>query len=360
MDRPDLEAGDDADGPVSTGRSRWRLPAWAAGAARAVTGAGPDDAYVQVAHRQDGRTGTAPFHSPDPEDDTARRSSARARSPSFDPARAATGVRPPRAARFGADGFFRHPRTALAASAGVVRGVVGMVLGFALPPTCIGCGTVTGSAGGLCGTCWGRLSFITSPCCERTGAPFAFDDGAPRIHPDALDSPPAFDRARAAVTFTDAARDLVHKLKYADRLDVAAPMARLMAQAGAELIASADLIVPVPLHAVRLWRRRFNQAAMLGRHIGAASGLPQRTDLLTRRRATRTQTSLGRAERRANVAGAFAPCGNAASVLAGRRVLLVDDVYTTGATLDACALALRRAGASGVDALTFARVVDFA
>lgn len=261
------------------------------------------------------------------------------------------------AALFGPQGRLSLPLTA---SLGAARAVAGAVLNFALPPTCIGCGSVTGSAGGLCGACWGRLSFITSPCCERTGAPFAFDDGAPRLHPDALHAPPAFDRARAAVTFTDAARDLVHKLKYADRLDVAAPMARLMAQAGSELIASADLIVPVPLHAVRLWRRRFNQAALLGRHLSALSGVPLRTDLLARRRATSSQTALGRAARRANVAGAFTVYGTAASALAGRRVLLVDDVYTTGATLDACALALRRAGVSNVDALTFARVVDFA
>lgn len=263
------------------------------------------------------------------------------------------------AALFGLQGRLSPPLAVLAAVAGPARATAEAVLNFALPPTCISCGTVTGSAGGLCGTCWGRLSFITNPCCERTGAPFAFDDGAPRLHPDALDAPPAFDRARAAVTFTDAARDLVHKLKYADRLDVAAPLARLMAQAGSELLVSADLIVPVPLHGARLWRRRFNQAALLGRHLAALSGKPLRTDLLARRRATRSQTSLGRSARRTNVAGAFAACGDAASVLAGRRVLLVDDVYTTGATLDACALALRRAGASGVDALTFARVVDF-
>lgn len=261
---------------------------------------------------------------------------------------------------FGSEDSQSHPLALVTATLGAARAVGGAVLDFAMPPTCIGCGTVTGSAGGLCGPCWGRLAFITSPCCERTGAPFTFDDGAPRIHPDALDSPPAFDRARAAVTFTDLARDLVHKLKYADRLDVAAPMARLMTQAGSALIADADLIVPVPLHMGRLWRRRFNQAALLGRHIAGLSGVPLRTDLLARRRATSSQTALGRSARRANVAGAFAVRGDAASALAGRRVLLVDDVYTTGATLDACAQALRRAGAQRVDALTFARVVDFA
>lgn len=244
-------------------------------------------------------------------------------------------------------------------AAGAARALGSGVLGLALPPTCISCGDITGVAGGLCGTCWSKLSFISRPFCERTGAPFVHDTGL-TIHPDALDDPPAFDRARAAVTFDAVARDLVHKLKYADRLDLAAPLARMMAQAGGDVLPDADLLLPVPLHPFRLWRRRFNQAALLGRHLSRATGVPQRTDLLKRRRVTSSQTRLGKMERRENVAGAFALCGNAASVLAGRRVLLVDDVYTTGATLDACARVLRRAGVSGVDALTFARVVDFA
>lgn len=245
-------------------------------------------------------------------------------------------------------------------TAGALKGFGAALLGLALPPTCIACGAITGAAGGLCGPCWGGLSFITRPFCERTGAPFVHDPGGPLVSPEALADPPAFDRARAAVTFSAVARDLVHNLKYADRLDLAAPLARLMVQAGPDVIASADLIVPVPLHPLRLWRRRFNQAALLGRHLSRMSGVPQRTDLLKRSRGTSSQTTLGRAERRANVAGAFALCRGAASTLAGQRVLVVDDVYTTGATLDACARILRRADVAGVDVLTFARVVDFA
>lgn len=232
-------------------------------------------------------------------------------------------------------------------------------LGLALPPTCIACGAITGAAGGLCGPCWGQLTFISRPFCERTGAPFTHDPGGPLVSAEALADPPAFDRARAAVTFEAVARDLVHKLKYADRLDLATPMARLMVQAGADVVAAAEMVVPVPLHPLRLWRRRFNQAALLGRHVAQAAGVPQRADCLRRRRSTASQTHLGKAERRENVAGAFALSRNAACAIEGRRVLLVDDVYTTGATLDACARVLRRAGATGVDALTFARVVEF-
>jgi len=243
-----------------------------------------------------------------------------------------------------------------------LKALGGAVLSLALPPTCVACGRVTGDDGGLCGACWSRLSFVTRPYCERTGAPFAHDlePGAPRLSAEALAHPPAFDRARAAVLFTDPARDLVHNLKYADRMEVARPMARLMAQAGRELIAEADLIIPVPLHAVRLWRRRFNQAALLARQLAPRGGPPVRSDLLRRGRATVSQTNLSRAERHANVAGAFQTCGNAAFLLPDKRILLVDDVYTTGATLDACARVLRRAGAAHVDALAFARVADFA
>jgi ComF family protein len=183
-------------------------------------------------------------------------------------------------------------------------------------------------------------------------------DAGPYLSPQALTDPPAFDRARAAVVFGDISRDLVHGLKYGDRLDLAQPMARLMAQAGRDVIAQADLILPVPLHAFRLWRRRFNQAALLTRHLATASKKKWRTDALVRVRATPSQITLSRLERHRNVAGAFAVPPAAEAHVHGRRILLVDDVLTTGATLDACARPLRRAGASHVDALTFARVVE--
>jgi len=254
---------------------------------------------------------------------------------------------------------------ALRRAGGALQQAGGALLSLALPPTCLACNAVTGMEGGLCGDCWRRLAFITRPCCERTGVPFAFDSGAPLLSAEAVADPPAFDRARAAVQFTDVARTLVHNLKYADRLDYARPMARMMAAAGRELLVDADLILPVPLHPLRLWQRRFNQAALLARHLAAISAatggrrIPVTADLLRRCRATPSQTALGRPERRANVAGAFAVAPGGTARLAQARVLLVDDVYTTGATLDACARVLRRAGAARVDALTFARVVEF-
>lgn len=292
----------------------------------------------------------------------ARERTPRPPSPPLQQGRAPAMIHPNGA--LGMDGLSCRLKRAGAAARRVASGV----LDFALPPTCVACGRITGDAGGLCPSCWSALDFITPPVCERTGAPLPALEGkgdgggpaAPRLSAEAVDHPPAFDRARAAVLFGDVARRLVHNLKYADRLDVAVPMARLMALAGRELIAEADLIVPVPLHPLRLWRRRFNQAAVLARRLAPPEGAAVQVDLLRRRRATPSQTKFGRRERQANVADAFAPCRDAASTLAGRRILLVDDVYTTGATLDACARALRRAGAAHVDALTFARVVDFA
>jgi ComF family protein len=158
--------------------------------------------------------------------------------------------------------------------------------------------------------------------------------------------------------FGEVARDLVHALKYADRLDVAPPMARMMARAGADILDDADALIPVPLHGLRLWRRRFNQSAALAKVVGREAKIPVRTSWLTRARATVPQVGLDRAARAQNVAGAFVVPAAARAELRGRRVVIVDDVLTTGATIDACAKALTRAGAGRVDVLVFARVVD--
>lgn len=239
-----------------------------------------------------------------------------------------------------------------------VRAAGRMVLDVALPPTCIACRTIVSTPGTLCGGCWSRLVLVERPFCERLGTPFPFEVGEARLSAAAVAEPPAYDRARAATVFGDISQDLVHGLKYGDRLDLAVPMARMMVRAGGELLADADLLIPVPLHRLRLWRRRFNQAAMLARAIARSSGVAVRTDALVRIRATTSQVSLSRVERRANVAGAFAVPPQNSGAIVGRRIILVDDVLTTGATLDACARVLRRSGATRVDVLTFARVVD--
>ncbi|HSI41197.1 MAG TPA: ComF family protein [Xanthobacteraceae bacterium] len=238
------------------------------------------------------------------------------------------------------------------------RAVAFGVLDLLLPPSCLACRGAVATPGALCAGCWSRLAFIERPYCERLGTPFAFDPGGALLSPEAMDAAPAYQRARAAVTFGEVARAMVHALKYGDRLEAAAPMARMMARAGAELLAQADAVVPVPLHPMRLWRRRFNQSAALGRVLAKEAGVAFRPDWLVRARATPPQVGLNRTARAANVAGAFAVPEALRTELRGRRVVLVDDVLTTGATLDACTKTLSRAGAAGIDVLVFARVVD--
>jgi ComF family protein len=174
---------------------------------------------------------------------------------------------------------------------------------------------------------------------------------------EAIADPPAYRRARAAVRFDDVARALVHALKYSDRLDLAPMMGRWMAAAGRALTADADAIVPVPLHWRRQWARRFNQAALLSEAISKASAVPVAHAALARIKATPHQVGLSQSERALNVQGAFRVRPSGKAEVAGRRLVLVDDVVTTGATVDACARALLRAGAAHVDVLAFARVV---
>src|SRR5438874_636197 len=160
--------------------------------------------------------------------------------------------------------------TALDAVASALRGLPRGVLSLVYPPTCAGCGGATADPGALCSTCWAGLRLIEEPVCQRYGTPFAVDLGVgPLLSPRAIAEPPVFARARAVALYDGVARSLVHRLKYEDRLDLARVMARMMAASGRMLIAEAECIVPVPLNRGRLWRRRFNQAALLAKLIAA-------------------------------------------------------------------------------------------
>ena len=241
-----------------------------------------------------------------------------------------------------------------------VRGVLGHVLNFALPPLCPACRGLVEEAGGLCAACWSTLSFIAPPYCERLGIPFVYDPGPGVLSMEAIANPPVYARARAAVRFDDVARALVHAFKYSDRLDLAPMMGSWMRQAGRELLASADAMVPVPLHWRRLWGRRFNQAAALAKVISEASSVPAMLHVLERRRATPQQVGLSRGERATNMQGAFSVTDAGKIDIRGKRLILVDDVLTSGATVDHCSRTLLRAGAASVDVLVFARVVEAA
>jgi len=232
------------------------------------------------------------------------------------------------------------------------RGIVDLVT----PSLCLSCDVPVAEPASLCVTCWDRLRHIDEPVCDALGTPFAYDQGEGALSAAALADPPSWDRSRAAVIFDDEAARLVHALKYRDRPEAGLLMARLMARAGRRLIAQSDVILPVPLHWFRLWQRRFNQSALLAQRVSALSGTPWRHDVLVRGRGTRAQVGLDREQRRRNVKNAFAVRPEKLATVAGRSVLLVDDVRTTGATAEACALALRRAGAARVGLLTFALV----
>jgi ComF family protein len=237
-------------------------------------------------------------------------------------------------------------------------GISRLALDSLLPPRCLACGAMIGDDGGLCPACWSGLSFIAEPLCEICGAPLPFaaaDDGGRTLCSDCALAAPVFARARAALTYDGASKPLVLGFKHADRLHAARAFAAWMLRAGSGPINDADVIIPIPLHRRRLFFRRFNQAAVLAQELGRLAGRPVMVDGLARRHATPPQGRLGREERRRNVAGAFAVTPAGMRAAAGRRVLLVDDVLTTGATAGECARALLATGATAVDVLTLAR-----
>jgi ComF family protein len=256
--------------------------------------------------------------------------------------------------------FRDQPRVAQAAAA--LHAVGARALDVLYPPACLACRKGTAAHHALCPDCWGQMGFIERPYCERLGTPFAQDLGRPGlISPEAMADPPVFGRARAVVRYDDGpARRLVHRLKYSDRLELARAMGGWMARAGAELLGEADLIVPVPLHRFRLISRRFNQAAMLAHSVSQASAVPVDTQSLVRVKQTPPQVGLSRPQRAGNVQGAFRVPEEAKAKIYGTRIVLIDDVLTSGATANAASRALRRGGAKSVDVLVFARVVTSA
>ncbi|BCH22749.1 amidophosphoribosyltransferase [Mesorhizobium sp. L-8-3] len=240
---------------------------------------------------------------------------------------------------------------------GLARAIAEAPARLLFPPVCAGCRRKVSEPGTLCGRCWSKLRFLEKPWCAVMGTPFSHDMGEGFLSAEAIADPPPFERARAAVAYTGVAREMVQGLKYNDRTDLAPWMARWMLRAGAELVAEAQVVVPLPLHWRRFLSRRFNQSAELGRAVARMAELPFEPEALRRLRGTRRQVGLRRNEREDNVRGAFRVPPEAEIHIRGRRVLLIDDVYTTGATAVAATLALKRGGAAAVDILTFARVL---
>ena len=250
-----------------------------------------------------------------------------------------------------------HLRGAFRVARGAWSHAARLALDIALPTLCVACREPV-HGDGVCANCWAKLSFIAPPFCPRLGIPFIYDPGPGMLSMEAIADPPAYARARAAVRYDDVARTLVHALKYQDRTDLAPAMGRWMARAGCELLTEADVLVPVPLHWKRGWSRRYNQSGALARVIERQTGVKLSSEALRRVRPTQQQIGLSRKERASNVQGAFKVAADRQSLIHGRRVVLIDDVLTSGATVDACARALLRAKAASVDVLVFARVVD--
>lgn len=227
-----------------------------------------------------------------------------------------------------------------------------------VPPKCLSCRLPVTQGASLCVSCWSSLNFLEHPVCDVMGTPFAYDQGEGALSAAALADPPPWDRARAAIVFDQNSKNLIHVLKYKDHHEAALLMVRMMARAGRELIAEADFILPVPLHPTRLWKRRFNQAALLAKPIALQSGKTYASDIILRKIATRQQVGLDQKARTKNVRKAFVVPSEKAILIKDRTVLLVDDVRTTGATVAACAEVLKQAGAAKVNVLSFALVLE--
>lgn len=213
-------------------------------------------------------------------------------------------------------------------------------------------------SGAFCAECWGGIGFIERPYCEVLGLPFSSDPGPGMLSAEAIANPPTFDRLRAAVIHDGAARKLVHQLKYMDRVDIARTMAAWMLRASDGAVEKCDCILSVPLHRMRFFARRFNQSAELARHLASLSNKPFLPSSVLRTKPTKRQVGLSARARHDNVRGAFAFAPGCELDVAGKRVVLVDDVYTTGATVSAVAKLLKKSGATDVTVLTFAMAIS--
>jgi ComF family protein len=241
-------------------------------------------------------------------------------------------------------------------ASGTVRRWLGACADVLVPPCCLVCRDRLVAHHLLCAACWREIRFIRAPLCDVMGIPLPYDTGGRQVSAAALAKPPSYDRARAVAHFSGAMRTLVHKFKYAESHDARALFGHWLSEAGRDMLEGIDVIAPVPLSRLRLLVRHFNQAAILAGEVSRRTGIAVDPLLLKRTRATRSQVGMTRDQRRRNVAGAFGVPRRKCARLQGASVLLIDDVVTTGATVDACARALKRAGATRVDVLALALV----
>ena len=227
-----------------------------------------------------------------------------------------------------------------------------------VPPACVACRLPLVEHDTLCPACWLQIDFIRAPLCDRLGIPMPYGTDQPMISARAAADPPDYDRARAVASHGGLMRDLVHRLKYGDQQHVVRLLTRLLEDPGRDLLAGCDILIPIPLSRRRLWQRGFNQAAVLAKALQRRTGVAYDPLLLERRRDTASQVGMTREQRQDNVRGAFKIADGSKGALRGKRVLLIDDVITTGATMNAAARTLRRAGAAHIDALALSLVTS--
>lgn len=239
-----------------------------------------------------------------------------------------------------------------------LRYAVQSAVDIVLPPQSL----ITGAleAGGIEGDVWAEVRFLDEPCCKICGFPFEFNEGPEALCGRCVIKKPAYDAARAAFQYDDLSRSLVLGFKHGGRTEGLGMFAAHMRRAGRSFLPEADFLIPVPLHFSRRVRRRYNQSSLLARALARISPPVFEPDILMRHRATPTQGGRSASGRRRNVQGAFAIREGMEPRLKGTRVVLIDDVMTTGATLESCARTLKRGGAAQVDALTLSRVVKAA
>ena len=250
------------------------------------------------------------------------------------------------------------PRTSQ--TTGVVHTTLQALLNIIMPPVCLACHTPIASRDAVCPACWQKITFIRPPLCDRLGRPMPFDAGDTMVSAAAIANPPSYRKARAVAQYDGIIRQLIHDFKFRDRHEARSLFGSWLKNAGTELLSEADIIAPVPLNRFRLLTRRFNQSAILAIELSKHSPPTYRPQLLIRSRRTKTQVGLTHAQRKKNVSGAFHVPPSQRKFVEGMKIILVDDVITTGATANACAKALLKAGAKHVDILTLALVTDTA
>lgn len=224
-----------------------------------------------------------------------------------------------------------------------------------LPPRCVVTGEMVDQQGMISSQAWNKLDFVTDPMCNQCGFPFDFEVEPGSLCASCLDYPPPFEFARSALKYDDVSRELILGFKHADQTHMALSFIPWLEKAGSGMLNTADLLIPVPLHRWRLISRRYNQAAILARYVSESTKTPSLMNALKRTRATVSQGHMKAGERYKNVKRAFAVHPDAD--VKGKNIVLIDDVYTTGATAKECTKALLKAGANKVDVLTLARVV---